>query len=254
MGIILDKDVNLLFLNGKKFREGNYDKALIPVGSCENHGDHLPFGSDTIVSTKIAEEVAKRVKGAFVVPPLPYGMSEHYAMFPIAVSLKPETVIAVLRDVFESLYRHGIRKFLVINGHDGNIEPIEIAARQFKVQHKDARIAVLDAWWVTAGKLLPPDTFEVWEGLGHAGEGETSINLAIAPELVDMEAAKGVVPKLPEHIKIVWTFDELTPYGATGDPTKATKEKGEKMLNVIVDFLVKFIEEMDAKNWEYKQY
>jgi len=111
------------------------------------------------------------------------------------------------------------------------------------------RIAVLEAWWETAGELLPSDTFEVWGGLGHAGEGETSIMLAIEPELVDMEQARGVVPELPQHVELKWTFDELTPYGVTGDPTKATAEKGELMRDALVELLVSFVEEMDEKDW-----
>jgi len=114
------------------------------------------------------------------------------------------------------------------------------------------KIAVLEAWWVTAGRLLPPGTFEVWDGLGHAGEGETSIMLALKPELVEMEYAKGRVPDdLPDEMQIKWLFDELTPFGATGDPSKATLEKGRKMKEVLVEYIIKFIKEMDARDWKY---
>ena len=74
--------------------------------------------------------------------------------------------------------------------------------------------------------------------------------LAVELGLVDLERAKGVIPDLPEHVQIMWTFDELTPYAATGDPTKATLEKGEMMRDALVDCLVSFIEEMDGKDWE----
>lgn len=74
---------------------------------------------------------------------------------------------------------------------------IELAARSIKVAHPEVKIASLDAWWIVAGKLLPKDTFEVWDGLGHGGEGETSLALSLFPELVNIDVASGVVPSLP---------------------------------------------------------
>ncbi len=239
------------YLNGHKFKESSFDKVIIPVGSTEYHGDHLPFGTDTIVSYEISKEVASRVKGLLVLPPIAYGMSDHYARQVLTISVRAEILIEVLKDILRSVLKHGIKKIFLFNGHDGNIAPIEVATRAVKVEHPEAKIASLNAWWVSAGNLLPQNTFEVWNGLGHAGEGETSIMLALTPELVDMEHAKGVVPQLPEEVDIKWLFDELTPYGASGDPTRATKEKGEKMKKVLIDLLVSFFEKMEETNWEY---
>lgn len=236
---------------GYERRTFKFDKAILAVGATEYHGDHLPYGTDTIVARRLAEEVAKRINGLLVLPPIPYGMSLHYAKFPIAITLTSETLTKVLNDVFASLLKHGIRKLLIINGHDGNIAPIEVATREFKVEHPEMKLCVLETWWITAEELLPKGTFEVWDGLGHAGEGETSIMLAMNPELVDMKHAKGVVPELPSHVQIKWTFEELTPYGATGDPSKATREKGEKMMKALIGYVVSFIKEMDEKGWKY---
>ena len=86
---------------------------------------------------------------------------------------------------------------------------------------------------------------------GHAGEGETSMMLHVDPSLVDLTRAKGVVPDLPSHVEIKWTFDELTPYGATGDPSKATPEKGKLMAEALVNLLVEFIKKMDDRDWEF---
>jgi len=236
---------------GYERRTFKFDKAILAVGATEYHGDHLPYGTDTIVARRIAEEVAKRVNGLLVLPPIPYGMSLHYASFPIAVSLTSETLTKLLKEVFASLLSHGIRKLFIVNGHDGNIAPIEVATREFKVEHPEMKICVLEAWWTTAGELLPKGTFEVWDGLGHAGEGETSIMLAINLKLVEMKYARGTVPDLPSHVQIKWVFEELTPYGVTGDPSKATKEKGEKMMRALIDHVASFIEEMDKKGWTY---
>jgi creatinine amidohydrolase len=240
---------HLARMTGFDYKTRGFDKAVLAVGSTEYHGDHLPYGTDSMVATHLAEAVAERIDGLLVLPPLPFGMSLHYASFPVAISLTTETLVNVLKEVFASLLKHGIKKLLVVNGHDGNIAAIETAAREFRVDHPDVRIAVLEAWWVTAGELLPSDTFEVWGGLGHAGEGETSMMLAVDPELVEMERARGVVPELPMHVQVKWVFDELTPYGVTGDPTKATAEKGMLMRDALVELMVSFLEEMDGKNW-----
>jgi creatinine amidohydrolase len=158
----------------------------------------------------------------------------------------------VLKDILSSVVKNGINRIFIMNGHDGNIAPIEIASRAVKMDFPQVKIASLDAWWVAAGNLLPAGTFEVWNGLGHAGEGETSIALALFGDLVEMQYARGVVPDhLPEHIEIKWNFAEITDCGATGDPTKATAEKGRKMEEVLVKLVADFINNMDANGWSY---
>lgn len=238
-------------MTGNQIRNARFDKAILAVGSCENHGYHLPHGTDTFVSYMLAEKVAEQVEGLLVLPPVNVGYSEHYAHFPFTLSLSQDTLIAVLKDLMRSVIKNGIKRIFIMNGHDGNIAPIEIATRAIKMEFPDVRIASLDAWWVTAGRLLPKDTFEVWDGLGHAGEGETSMALALFEELIEMEHARGVVPNLPADVEIKWNFAELTDCGATGDPTKATKEKGKKMEEVLVRAVVQFLKDMDACDWKY---
>lgn len=235
-------------MTGHEFKEG-YNKAVLAVGSTEYHGEHLPYGTDTLVSEHIATEVAKRVKDMLMLPPIPYGMSAHYSNFPIAISLSTETLMRVLKEVFDSLRKHGLNRLMIVNGHDGNIPAIEAATNEYRAKYPEFKIAVLSAWWVTAGQLVPEGTFEVWDGLGHAGEGETSMMLRVDPSLVDMGKARGVLPDLPKHVDWKWTFDEITPYGVTGDPTKATPEKGAAMNDALVKLLVDLVNELDAKNW-----
>jgi creatinine amidohydrolase len=114
------------------------------------------------------------------------------------------------------------------------------------------RIITLDAWWNSMGSLLPPDFFEVWGGLGHGGEGELSMGLALFPELCQPEKARGVVPRLPAIGEAKWLFSELTDCGATGDPTRAGREKGLRMKEVLVEALVGMLRELDACDWEYR--
>ena len=246
------KKVKLEEYNERSFQEANFDKAIFAIGSTESHGGHLPFGCDTFVSYDLALEAAQRLERTVVVPPMWYGMSLHYSHKPMCISLTNETLVKVYGEVLESLVRWGINKVLVIIGHDGNIAPMEIAARDMKLKYPDMGLAILDAWWMTAGNLLPKDTFEVWNGLGHGGEGETSIALAMFPDLCDISQAKGMIPDMDPNVKLIWNFQELTDYGASGAPEKATVEKGRKMKQVLVNYLVDFVNRMDAQNWRYE--
>ena len=102
---------------------------ILPLGSLESHGGHLPFGTDAMTAHLVALDIAARLPKTAVLPPLNYGVSEHYKDFPFTVSVRFETEIAFLTDIFESVYREGIRKVFIMNGHDGNIAPIEVAGR-----------------------------------------------------------------------------------------------------------------------------
>lgn len=239
-----------LRMTGHQYHTGGYDKAVLAVGSTEYHGKHLPYGTDTLVSEHIAAEVSKQVDGMLMLPPIPYGMSAHYSEFPLTITLRTETLMHILHEVFDSLLKHGLKKLLIVNGHDGNIPAIEAATNEYRTQHPEFKIAVLSAWWVTAGQLVPEGTFEVWNGLGHGGEGETSMMLRVDPSIVDMSRAQGIVPVLPEHVDWKWRFNEITPYGVTGDPTKATPEKGRLMNDALVNLLVDLIKSLDEKDWE----
>jgi len=240
----------LLRMAGYKLGEGYYDKAVLPIGSTEYHGEHLPFGTDTLVADSLAAALTDRVEGMLKLPVLPFGMSEHYSSFPMVITLDTTTLIGVLKEVMNSLNAHGIKRLIVINGHDGNIPALHAASMEYRKAHPEFKVAALEAWWITAGELLPRGTFEAWGGIGHAGEGETSMMLRVAPELVNMSKAKGHIPTLPEHIQVTWLFSEITPYGVTGDPTKATSEKGIMMWDALVEKLVSFVEEMDRNAWE----
>lgn len=243
-------DNELLRMTGYKLNEAFYDKAILPIGSTEYHGEHLPLGTDSLVADSLAAAVTDRVEGMVKLPLLPYGVSNHYAHFPMVLTLDIETLTRVLKQIFASLEMHGMKRLLIINGHDGNIPAIEAAGREFRIEHPEMKIAALEAWWETAPKLLPEGTFEAWGGLGHAGEGETSMMLRVAPELVNMSRARGHIPVLPEHVQVKWLFHEVAPYGVTGNPTKATSEKGILMWDALVDHLVSFVHDMDRDSWE----
>jgi len=239
-------------LTARDYREKPFSTVILPLGSLESHGPHLPFGTDTLTAYEIALEVAGRVPGTIVLPPLPYGMSEHYRDFSFTVSLKPATETAVIGDILESLYREGIRHVFLMNGHDGNIPPIEIAAREAKVAHPDLVIVGIDAWWNMIGDLLPENFFDAWNGLGHGGEGELSIALALFPGLCQPEHAQGIVPDLPPHLDVWWLFSEITTTCASGDPTQASREKRLFMKEALVNAIVTALQKPDACGGDYR--
>ena len=228
--------------------------AILVFGACENHGDHMPFGSDFIFPTEIAKRLANKVNNVIVLPAIPYGVSLHHDQFQMTMSINPETLVGIISDLLSSLFQNKIKRVLIINGHDGNIGPIEIAARSIKNKHPEMTIACLESWWILVGQLKK-DLFEVWSGLGHGGEAETSAILAVRPDLVNMESAPiEVIPKLPENIRIFWKFDELTSTGASGAPQRASIEKGNQILQMLEDLLLSFIKEMELSGWKYGLY
>lgn len=230
------------------------DSAITIFGACESHGWHLPLGPDIFVPTEIAKRVAMRLTKTIVVPGIPFGTSIHYNQFPMTISLDFDTNIKVAENIFESLITHGINHILILNGHDGNIPVLEIAARNIKNKYKDASVIYIPAWWNITGKYMK-DKFEVWNGLGHGGEGETSITMAVRPDLVKLEDAVCQMPDdliaLSEFASVIFDITEITETGAIGDSTKATVEKGEEMLTVVTDYIVELIEKLESTNWKY---
>lgn len=246
------KKYELYKMTAKEVREGNFDKAIIPAGSCEAHGDHLPEGTDFLFSYRLGCEVAKEYEDILVLPPITIGYSAHYDTFPFSLTLSYETITKVLYDTIESVIRNGIEKIIIINGHDGNIAPIEIASRMIKEDYPNARIISLPEWWNTVGDLLPDGFFEVWNGSGHAGEGESSVMYYYYPEYCQKENATKVVPdNLPPNVDVKWDFAEITDTGQTGDATKATEEKGEEINKVLIKTMKEAIDFLNERDWNY---
>ncbi len=235
--------------------EKRIDSAITIFGSCESHGNHLPLGPDLFVPTEAARRAALQLEQTIVVPGVPFGTSMHYNANPMAVTLSFETVVAIAEDIFESLIRYGVKHILVFNGHDGNIPPLEIAQRKVKARHPDAVFAFLPAWWYLMRNRLGDGFFDSWDGLGHGGEGEASITAAVCPQWCDLSQAVRQMPddsiRLGQEIQLMWDISEVSATGATGDPTKASIEKGEKMLDALVAILVDNIRALEASNWNY---
>ncbi|WP_028914140.1 creatininase [Pseudorhodobacter ferrugineus] len=217
---------------------------LIPIGSMEQHGHHMPLHVDVLLPTEFARRAALET-GGLVAPPFTYGYKSHQKSgggnhLPGTTSLDGATLVAALRDVIKEFARHGVRKICLVNGHFENswfiIEAIDLALRELRWGGvDDVKIVVLSYWdFVDKDTItrLYDDNFPGWD-LEHGGVLETSLMLALYPDLVTLSAAIDVEPaKFPPYdvypVKPEWT----PPSGTLSSPKEASAEKGQILLEV----------------------
>ncbi|MFN3331611.1 MAG: creatininase family protein [Caldilinea sp.] len=226
------------------------DVVLLPFGALEAHGDHLPLGTDSMEAREICRRVALQLEaeGCPVVigPVIPFGTSNFHLGYVGTVSLKPETLIALSRDVCLSLYQSGFRRFVFVHGHDGSLPSMMVAAQILVEETPDAEAMVLN-WLTPLSKVYHTiQTSQATEG--HGGEGETSRLLVTHPELVHPErsapfhVAREEMRKLqgPEHIKTggaIFYSTRKYPHYYIGTPGLARPETGEKGYAVVVEWV-----------------
>lgn len=226
------------------------DTVILGVGSCECHGTHLPLGTDALVPDHIIQLIEQKTE-VLIAPTIPYGSCDYFSEFPGTVTLGTECLHKVLMHIEESLFNAGARRFVIINGHGGNIPAIEMAA--YEMSKKGALTAIMN-WWQMAGSF---DT--AWRG-GHAGGQETAAIMAIDPKMVDWSAVRdGGIADLSDQIKatglktvsfkgieviVPRNVADVSDNGWIGPdhPDIATQEWGTKMLHIIADYIVEFID------------
>ncbi|HOI81587.1 MAG: creatininase family protein [Thermovirgaceae bacterium] len=228
------------------------DTVMIPVGSVEQHGPHLPLTTDSMVVDWIANKAAEQMDGVLVAPIVYYGVSYNHIDFPGTGSVQIDTLKRYLIDVCISLLGHGFEKLIILNGHGGNNATVAAAAHDIRLQTKKfVGVITWPSLVLEAEKTLESEI--VW----HADEGETSTVLWIAPELVKMERALNVTPKPIPHY--VFTHEALfsnpvdqglpptkvlSESGIVGDAKLATPEKGKLILEEAAKNLAKVITEL----------
>jgi creatinine amidohydrolase len=243
---------------GKKLKEA--DIAILPIGSTEQHGPHLPLGTDTLIANAIAEKVSlkaaeKEIK-VVTLPPLFFGFSDEHMNYPGTISLKSETLVNVIYDICKSLVNHGVKRILIICGHGGNISVVETVCRKIGTDFGVFVFYTFPFSRNVAEKILEEEQL----GGIHADELETSVMLAIKPDTVKMNKAVKEIPirfkKMKEYVKLGtraksdisfgWfrLNETLTKSGVIGDPTLASLEKGEKIIKGSVDTFVEFLAEL----------
>jgi creatinine amidohydrolase len=217
-----------------------YTRALVTVGSLEQHGGHLPVATDMIIAEYVTKHVAERV-GSFIFPPISYGISvEHSPLF--NVSLSCSTLINLTNDISISLSKMGLKKVIYVNGHHGNIGALQYVMHYF-----------VDGGF---GKDFSAYSLNYWNMMDvefdHGGDTETSIMLAIRSDLVRMDKAEPSAidrPKLKRTYQTLTnnpsSFPKLTGNGVWGDPRNATASKGQELLQQIIENTERVILELD---------
>nr|WP_281413295.1 creatininase family protein [Leptothoe spongobia] len=226
-----------------------------PVGAIEQHGPHLPLAVDTALGMAIIGRALEQLSPgvpAYCLPPLCYGKSNEHWGFPGTITLSASTLMAVLTDVAESIYRAGFRKLVLLNSHGGQPQVLEIVARDIHQRQSDFWVFPHFVWQVPhqVGRLLSPR--ERQEGI-HAGDAETSLMLAILPDQVHMDRAVTEYPpeqkqegllSLEGALPFSWTTRDISQSGVVGDATAATAEKGQQILADVAAGWVTVLEEI----------
>lgn len=216
--------------------------VLVPIGSCEQHGHHMPLDTDNLIGTYLAMETAKRCN-CLVMPSINYGQVWSARKFSGTIALSNETLIRIIKDVVYSLETHHAKNIILFAGHNGNSTAIKEASRQLLDEAEYTNV-----WAITADvdkALMKQMETPIPCGCVHAGEMETSMLLAIRPDLVQLEKATAEYPKLPEAAKyrpVSW--DQYIESGSFGDGSKATVEKGKALLESAIQNAVHLINDI----------
>ncbi len=224
--------------------------ALLPVGSTEQHGPHLSLDTDTFDAEYLAIEAARRVNPPrpLVLPTIPYGVAYHHMDFPGTLAVSPDVLSRVVVEVGLSAARHGITKLVIVNGHGGNLPALRYAAQ---IIDRDARIFTC----VESGETSDTEVRALIDTPNdvHGGEFETSTSLATRPYLVRTDRMRRSVPQFSSKYLDFTSGNSVEWYartarfsesGVLGDPTRASREKGEKLWGIMIDHLAAFLEDL----------
>lgn len=212
--------------------------VVLPTGSLEQHGPHLPLFTDSFLATAVAEAAEARLAGQILLTPtLWLGASGHHLAFAGSLSASFEAYMGAIESVVESLVPHGFHRFFVVNGHGGNTEPNGVVLRKLRQRHPNLTLGHSGYFGPVAAKVA-----EIMEGptkeIRHACEAEASLMMHIRPELVRKDKLRddGLAPDPPVY-GMIHHFDEITEQGSLGYATLATPEKGKAIFDAAVEAL-----------------
>ncbi len=217
--------------------------AILPFGTNENNGPHLPLSLDSIVAHEISLRLSKET-GIPVAPLIPWGNSPQFARYPGTIVIRCEILTELIKDILRSLGRHGFKKFMILTPHLSNLWPINIACQTLR---REGLFTVTVDWWRLQNKLCADLAETKSFPLGHGSELGTSILWALRPDLVRLDQMKKEIPTDPFFLKyspaypMVFMYNDmkqLSETGLMGDPTKASKEKGEEIIKRCIPYLV----------------
>ena len=238
--------------------------AVLPVATYEDHGPHLPVDTDVVLCTEICDRAVSRIPSeAILAPPVPHGYSPHHMDFHGTLTIGWDTFIKYVKDVCCSLAHHGFERIIIVNGHGSNTSPMDLSARLSNIEYQGRILcAQVNHWDLRRVKEVGKEVRESDHGgTSHAAEFETSLYLALRPELVDMSKAVDERSPLPPSFRtdlLAGTHPQgsgarLVPYwssqtasGVMGDATRASREKGEQFLEAGIEGLIELIRELKA--------
>jgi creatinine amidohydrolase len=234
--------------------------CVIPVATLEDHGYHLPIDTDVVIAETLADQAVRRCPGrALLLPTVTHGYTPHHMDFPGPITIDWKTFVDGLLDIGRSLHRHGFGRILFVNGHGSNVPLVDMAARLLMVERPETTAA---SFWYLSGPasadlLRRTRDSDAPGGMAHACELETSLYLAIKPELVQMDRAVREIPDWgSENVWMDWNDGPLsvkgawsgwTESGVVGDATVATAEKGRLWLDRAVEEVAEYIDELAVR-------
>ena len=232
--------------------------VVLPLGSMEQHGHHLPLLTDSMIGGEIIRRADAEVgESALFLPMLWVGASDHHRAFPGTVSASNDVYVKLLEDMIKSLIGSGFRRILLVNAHGGNITPGSMAIYNVQCRYRDRADLwlALCTWFVVAGSQVAAIDDLEQKHVTHACELETSMILHLRPELVKMEAARGAnIPfesafyspdsSRASRVNVAKMFEQVSETGALGHPETATSSKGEQLFDAAVGEIVALIKEV----------
>jgi creatinine amidohydrolase len=234
--------------------------VVLPTGAHEQHGPHLPLGTDAMLVTAVtrrAVEIARPPVPVYYTPTIWLGFSPHHMDFPGTISLSMTTYLAVVAEACRSLWQHGFRRLVLINGHGGNAAPLRTVVSDLRAR-EGIRVAVV-SYWDLAAPFIKAWRRSEEGGINHACEMETALMLHVHRHLVRMDRAVRHIPVsssiylsrdlvAPGRVTVGSRVRDKSPTGIMGDPTVATPERGEVLFNAMVAEMARLIE--DVATWD----
>jgi creatinine amidohydrolase len=221
--------------------------VLVPIAACEQHSSHLPTFTDTILVTAVAEGAEQRLPDqVLLLPTLWLGASSHHLRFGGTLSAEVDTHITMLCDLLTPLLEDGYQRILVLNGHGGNIDTMHVALRRLQPRYPN-RLVTAASYWELAEKELAALAQGPRKTMGHACEFETSMLLALRPDLVHREKILNDPPREEASLRGVFTAEDMkqrTDHGAVGYPELASAEQGKRFVEAAVARTVEVVHAM----------
>lgn len=231
---------------------------VIPVAALEQHGHHMPLFTDSLLLGEIVRRIKGPLSKSVLFTPLMWlGNSHHHLDFPGTMSASPRLYLDLLIDMVENFLMHDFKRFVILNGHGGNIVPASQAMFELRQKYRDRSDLLLlsTTYWTLGGEPNKRNPDIKQASMGHACEWETSMMLRLAPNLVgDLQSVKPVdfgVAFAPGNR--AWITKDRTEAGHIGDPRWATAEKGETIFSAFSESVVTYMERVirwDGKHWD----